>query len=215
MAAILLLAILVSGFITCTRHPEFKIILHKLEGQTLYLHAARLGFTCIFCSLLLVGIISYLFSHRFDVLCVPHDLKNTTYCLYDLDLDYLRKISEWLVSWKVAEGPPQSELYAFFVVISVAAVFLPYPWIAFDTWRIKSWEGLNSDKEARSYYTRLPCEDDMLAFALTEAFARKEPPLISMADRKVYVGFLSELSPSSEVYGPNEEFHSCSIFKWL
>lgn len=47
MFALLLVPILVCGYVIATNHPWYKLRLHRLEGQLLYLSCARHGLICV------------------------------------------------------------------------------------------------------------------------------------------------------------------------
>lgn len=201
MGVLLILPILVSGYILSLSLLKYRINTYKFEGQLLYLHVARLGMICLLLSAALVTFAATIFSHVFPVgspLASPDAAR---------DLDFLKHLGDWLAAVKLIEHPESGELWAFLCLVSLTSVFVPRPagWLGDLTFRLR--KGLNSHDALSAYLMSLSVESHPLNLAIIEAFTDRTSVMITMEDRKVYVGLITKICPPNEISGPNEEFH--------
>jgi len=77
--ALLLLPVLISGYVVFTTHPYHFYRLHRYDGQLLYLESAKFGFYCTLVSCVLILILNgymppYLFGVSIDIYSYVHHL---------------------------------------------------------------------------------------------------------------------------------------------
>lgn len=205
MALLLILPILVSGYLLCLKHPALYINLHKFDGQLLYLHVARLGLRCLVQAFVLVGVVSALFSHAFPPKCWLEGTRAEFCRTTSWNLDYLDLVGNKLKDWGFASTQGAADLFAFMLVVSAVAVAIPFVLPRYEMWKLKRNKGLANGDALNVHMARTSAKSSPLGLALIEAFANRREIMLSMDDRKVYVGVLAEISPPSEVLGPNEE----------
>lgn len=205
MALLLILPILVSGYLLCLKHPALYINLHKFDGQLLYLHVARLGLRCLVQAFVLVGVVSALLSHAFSPKCWFEGTRAEFCRTASWNLDYLDLVGNKLKDWGFASTQGAADLFAFMLVVSAVAVAIPFVLPRYEMWKLKRNKGLANGDALNVHMARTSAKSSPLGLALIEAFANRREIMLSMDDRKVYVGILAEISPPSEVLGPNEE----------
>lgn len=205
MALLLILPILVSGYLLCLKHPALYINLHKFEGQLLYLHVARLGLGCLAQAFIVVSLISSLISHVFGPTCWLQGTRVEFCRSTNWNLDYLEALGTKLKEWGFATTQGAADLFAFMLIVSAVAVAIPFVLPRISMWNMRRKKGFENDEALKMNLTRGSMLSSPLGLALIDAFANRRDIMLSMDDRKVYVGVLTEISPSSEVLGPNEE----------
>lgn len=205
MALLLILPILVSGYLLCLKHPALYINLHKFEGQLLYLHVARLGLRCLVQAFVVVSVISVLVSHVFSPTCWFEGTRVQICRSNTWNLDYLEMLGTKVKDWGFAPTQGAADLFAFMLLISAVAVAIPFVLPRISMWNMRRRKGFENDEALKMNLTRESMLSSPLGLALIDAFANRRDIMLSMDDRKVYVGVLTEISPSSEVLGPNEE----------
>lgn len=205
MALLLILPILVSGYLLCLKHPALYINLHKFEGQLLYLHVARLGLRCLVQAFLVVSAFSALFSHVFTPTCWFEETRAQVCRTTSWNLDYLEVLGSTVKEWGFAPTQGAADLFAFMLVVSAVTVAIPFLLPRMSMRRMRRGKGFDNDEALKMNLTRASMLSSPLGLALIDAFANSRHIMLSMDDRKVYVGVLTEISPSSEVLGPNEE----------
>jgi hypothetical protein len=205
MALLLILPILVSGYLLCLKHPALYINLHKFEGQLLYLHVARLGLRCLVQAFVVVGIVSAMISHVFLPTCWFENTRVQLCRSQVWNFDYLDALGTTVKNWGFAPTQGAADLFAFMVLVSAVAVAIPFVLPRMSMWNMRRVKGFENNEALKMNLTRDSMLSSPLGLALIDAFANRRDIMLSMDDRKVYVGVLTEISPSSEVLGPNEE----------
>lgn len=205
MALLLILPILVSGYLLCLKHPALFINLHKYEGQLLYLHVARLGLRCLVQAFVVVGVVSSIFSHVFNPTCWFAGTKVEFCRTTQHNWDYLEYIGSTVKEWGFAPTQGAADVLAFMLLVSAVAMTLPFILPKIGMWWLKKRKGLETPEAVKGYLTRDSARSSPLGLALIDAFTARTNIMLSMEDRKVYVGVLADVSEPSEVLGPNEE----------
>lgn len=204
MALLLILPILVSGYLLCLKHPALFIKLHKFDGQLLYLHVARLGLACVFYAFLIVSAVSSVFSHSFQERTFFEGTR-AEFGLSAHNMDFIEALGVLLIKWDFVKNQGAADLMAFVLLVSAVAVALPWPWAKLGIWWLEYRKGIKTPKAAVVYLARQASESSPLGLALIDAFTGQTKIMLSMDDRKVYVCFVTDISPPNEVLGPNEE----------
>lgn len=223
MGFLLLLPLLVSGFLVCLRHRGIYYRLHRYEGQLLYLQVARYGLNCLFVSFAVVGVFSLLVSHDWKGGC----LWCAHFCIPPFSTDFLAGLSPKLEAIGMAKGEVKGEAAAFVMLVAIGAMLLPVPW----TWLLmvrlkkkirhrlvrmqKRYAAENFDARAdeivSTYLLRESVAHSPRLKTLYEAFAMQQPVMLSMEDRKVYVGHVLSLGAPTEVATIDQELHLVPI----
>ena len=190
MLFLLILPVLVAGFFACHIHPVYSYKLHRYEGQYLYLKSAELGLKCFSIALLLA-----LGGHY----SVPDSV---SFFCHEINLN----LSAYFVSAvKVfgAQDDFEAKKMAWFFLLSFllfVAAFLVKLWGNFRLLlRFGRWD-------ARVFVIGQLLEDsplDNLLFRLS--MEKDKSVMISLSDRKVYVGKVINLGEPSETSGMDQD----------
>ncbi|WP_122206303.1 hypothetical protein [Pseudomonas viridiflava] len=221
MGFLLLLPLLVSGFLVCLKHRGIYYRLHRYEGQLLYLQVARYGMNCLFVSLAAIGLISALISHSWSG-CIWF----TEFCLPSFSTDFLYWLSPKMQAIGLAKDEIRGEAAAFLVLVSIVAMLLPVPWTKWLMRRLKKNLKRRLSRQDKGGAEKFEERADEIVSAyllkesvahsprlkmLYEAFANQQPVMLSMSDRKVYVGNILSLGAHTEVAGIDQELHLAPI----
>jgi hypothetical protein len=207
MGVLLLLALLVSGFLFCLKHPNVYNRLHRYEGQLLYLQVARYGLVCVYLSTLFWLIMASVTSHAWGGYCWR------TTCIPAFSTDWLGWLGTQFVALGLAKAQPAGQVAAFATLVGGMAMCLPAPWAKFLTWRLrKRLQRLApaaayriDDQVMGTYLLRESVQHSPRLLMLYEAFGNREHVMLSMEDRKVYVGYILSLGAPTEVVGIDQE----------
>lgn len=186
MILLLILPILTAGFLICNNSPKYYYRLHRYEGQHLYLKAAWLGLRSF-----LIATIVMLLINRY----VP-----ATVCGISIDLH------QWLTNLFGTMGlsVKQAQEYSWILILSIALHIVAY---ASCVYRRKETEFRSGkagiDSKILSMYEIL--KDSPLDVELCYSYIFKEPILISLSNRKVYVGIAVSLGEPNENEGMDQE----------
>jgi hypothetical protein len=188
MGLLLILPILVSGYLVCMRHPYYFSRLHRYDGQLLYLLVAKLGLFCLFFSFVACSLSLYVFEQ------------------YQW-FDYQKMIETKLIDLGYVDNV-HAALYAFMVQVGVISVFIPLPWtilariFGFVKGRFTGFES------AKAYYLTKGLLDTPLGKLMYRSISAGERAIImvTMTDRKVYIGHVSGLGEPSERESPHSMF---------
>jgi len=217
MFLLLVLAILVSGYSAFTESPYHYYRLHRYEGQLLYLESAKLGFLCT------------LVSAAFTVLLnsfVPPSIKLLT---FEIQLDIYSFINSLIkeiyhdsdsltwVSIITVGSLAVSKLYVLFAKIGLLIR-------AFDVIDALSWRRIKVSLKRRKWVSRQ--DESHLTYKerakiILMASVLKDSPIdalflksyvedgffimLTMEDRKVYIGRVISLGEPNETEGMDQE----------
>lgn len=190
MLFLLILPVLVAGFFACHIHPVHSYRLHRYEGQYLYLRSAALGLKCFAIAFLLALSGHYL---------IPNSL---SFCSFNINLElssFLDSVMKLFGAATTEEAKKMAWFFLFSALLFVAA-FL-----------VKSWAHVR----LRFRFGRWNCkvfvigellDDSPLDSLLFQASLKKEKSImLSMSDRKVYVGKVISLGEPSETSGMDQD----------
>ncbi|WCE10093.1 hypothetical protein [Pseudomonas sp. JBR1] len=190
MFLLLLLPILVSGFLVCHKHPLYFYRLHRYEGQYLYLQSARFG---LFCTLLAVSL------H----LGLAQLLQGRSWSWGDrtFSFDYFAGLAELLRRTGTLDDPLQA---AWILLVTVTALLIPTAWAALARSTIKRKYGLTEDNY-RTFILAGILKDSPLDDLLMTASINRETLMLTLEERKVYVGRITTLGEPSETEGADQD----------
>ncbi|SDS04297.1 hypothetical protein SAMN05216198_1049 [Halopseudomonas litoralis] len=189
MFLLLIIPLLASGFRVCHVHPNYLFKLHRQEGQYLYLHVAVLGLKCFFSS--------------FVINLIYNSISNNV-IIYGRELpDHIAILSGYLIETFNLSVQDGSHLAWYAWVSFVAVAVIP------DLWRLASqlklWRQGISYKAQKSYILEGILSHRPLESFLSTALAAMDVVMLSMDDRKVYVGVVASLGDPSECHGGTED----------
>lgn len=207
MALLLLLPLLVSGFLVCLFDPILYYRLHRYEGQLLYLQVGRYGIYCFIEACFYVGALSLLLSHERSVKIEFEGVLALINGSYTYSIDFLALIGRLLADTGVVEAK-SSQAVAFALLAGLLTLAMPWLWAKRTMYGLKIYLKVDGqDKEEitendiKTYFTKETLKHSPMGSALVEAFAYRKPVMISMDDRKVYVGLIQSLGAPTEVTG--------------
>lgn len=205
MALLLLLPLLVSGYLVCLKDPIVYYKLHRYEGQLLYLQVGRYGIYCFILAFAIVGGLSLLISHDLGEYCVDptQQLAFLPRC-YNYSLDFLSALGTVAVKTSLVTQPI-SQSMVFGILIGLVTLLMPQLW-AWNTVReLKYYLQTSDEEEIKTFLTKETLSHSPMGQTLVDAFGYKTPVMISMSDRKVYVGWIQSIGSPTEVTGVDLE----------
>ncbi|WP_372382112.1 hypothetical protein ACCQ12_15110 [Xanthomonas sp. NCPPB 1068] len=208
MGLLLILPLLVSGYIFCFRNPIIRFRLHRYEGQLLYLLVAYNGFICLLAALFSVAILSLLFSHDWPLRCL---FFSKSICTPAFSTDYLALGAKVFSSFGLVELN-KGQFYTFMILAGLGTLVAPYPlaWMQYRRYKKrlekKTGEVVDYDIVDRFLLQSSVSHLPMLRLLMDKLIAAElEPVMISMADRKIYVGVVSSIGSPTEASGVDED----------
>lgn len=222
MVAALVLLVLVAGFYACRRHPVYAYHIHRYEGQFLYLKSAEMGMRCVVAAFL----ISFLWSFFPDRL----EIRN-----YYIRLDFHAWLVSWAkerfgieaqLAGSAAAGDVNASLtrnaeiarWTYGVGLSLLSLAVARMWGTYAKLALWFTVGRSMTKEeGNSAWKRFRCwspktyaigqllKDSPIDKMLFELSTSDQLAMLSMSDRKVYVGRISSLGEPSETGGVDQD----------
>jgi hypothetical protein len=186
MGLLLILPLLVSGYLVCMNHPYHFSRLHRYDGQLLYLLVAKLGLYCLLFAFFVWGGVVYLSRHHEWL--EPQGFLEPT--LIDMGYD------EAYVTH-----------YAFLLEVAVLSLFIPVPWVLIARF-FGFVRGKYNEFESASAYHRIRLLlDTPFGELLFESVSKtRQVLMLTMNDRKVYIGLVDSLGEASEKESPQSTF---------
>jgi len=198
MLLLLIIPLLVSGFITSHIHPYYYYKLHRHEGQYLYIHTAYLGLECFSISLAL-----NIIAHKILLTlggCIPFLASHINYIASIIESSLLLETKESIrVSW-----------YVSIAFCSVA--FVPSILSKMYRWRLSKQLGTTSETIQNVYITQQILKDSPLDSFLLDAILQEQLVMLSMKDRKVYVGTILSMGEPNETQAADQEISIRPVF---
>jgi|TARA_R110000868_G_scaffold26351_5_gene101607 hypothetical protein len=188
-----MLPILVSGFYVCHQHPLYKQKLYRYEGQYLYLLCAKNGTYCLF-----LGSIITLLA---DTL-LPNSIHLTQNTL--IPLNWIDKVTALFSTIEIIDKKETGTLVWIFSV-SIATFLTALIWsvlaylrfcLVFKTWK---------PKPHIAYKVLSDSPMDKLLFEASQENSESNLLMLSLSDRKVYVGKIITMGEPNELEGPDQE----------
>ncbi|SGZ08228.1 hypothetical protein [Moritella viscosa] len=210
MFALLILPILISGFIVLSISPSEKLKLHRYDGQLLYLKAAKIGLRYF----IVITIFSFFMKKiSFDV-TIPSVFLNV-----DTDNEFTTLTIDPALVTHIAKG-----ISAITNGSTISSDILELSWLlslsfltigsAYFISLVKSLSVKIQNKILKRLYGNSTLsiillgrilKDSPIDYMFYESFAIRKPILISLKNRKVYIGFVNKLGEPSESEAPNQE----------
>lgn len=185
MGLLLILPILVSGYLVCMNHPYYFTRLHRYDGQLLYLLVAKLGLTCILLALVSCGLASNFYPKGWSA--------------------FSTIILSLLKAFNVS--PSDIPLYRFLLQLTCLSLLIPAPWITVGTLAGYLKGRYSGFATASAYYRARLLLDTPLGELLFNSISEPHQALIiTMVDRKVYVGHVDAIGEASENESPHSTF---------
>ncbi|MEB7598085.1 hypothetical protein [Raoultella terrigena] len=193
MFAFLIIPLLVSGFIVITTHPFHFFRLHRYDGQLLYMKAAKYGLWCLVWSVIIAFIIKYYFPSA-------HLVTEVSQSLGLGESLYQKRITGWLIFLSCT-----SVLLAWLSGV-IANWFTTFRSLMIYKIFYKKDISVEESKELVKLRTLqdLVTEGSMDSVFFDSLIDRKSI-LISMSNKKVYVGIINALGEPNEKDGPNQQ----------
>lgn len=212
MAFLLLLPLLVSGFLVCLKDPTIYCRLHRYEGQMLYLQVGRYGIYCFLMSMAVTAGLVGATSHYWGTFCpgwmqppaaAPEALAAAAIC-FPVNLDFLGALGKVAADVGVSSAE-FSQAAAFLVIAGLLTLLMPTLWARLTVRSIKKELKANDRDEIEMYLLSRSVRHSPICSALVKAFAFKRQLMITMDDRKVYVGHIVDIGAPTEVTGVDQE----------
>lgn len=190
MLFLLIFPVLVAGFVACHIHPVHAYKLHRYEGQYLYLKSAELGLRCF-----AVAFLVALFLH----FCLPDSI--SVGC-YKICLAFSAWLTAVMKSMTGADDLESAKMAWFFILsaMSWGAAYIIKAWALVSLrLRFGMWD-------ARVFVMGELLEDSPLDNLLFQLSLQKDKSIVlTMEDRKVYVGKVISLGEPTETNGIDQD----------
>jgi hypothetical protein len=206
MALLLLLPLLVSGFLVCLNDPTVYCRLHRYEGQMLYLQVGRYGIYCFFAAMLVAAALIALFSHNWGVFCPGwmQPANATSAVCVPVNTDFMGALVQLTQDFKIA-SKEFSPVAVFLALAGILTLLMPGLGSVI-TVKILKWQlGATKKQEIVAYLLGESVQHSPICSTLVDAFVDKDEVMITMDDRKVYVGYIMDVGAPTEVTGVNQE----------
>ncbi|PYD85278.1 hypothetical protein DNF23_49760 [Pseudomonas syringae pv. pisi] len=206
MAFLLLLPLLVSGFLVCLKDPTIYCRLHRYEGQMLYLQVGRYGIYCFLAAMFVTAALAGLFSYDWGVFCAKwaQTTDATSPVCFAVNTDFMGALGQMGQDFDIT-GKNFSQVGVFLALSGLLTLAMPSLG-AFLTVKILKWQlKASKEEEIAAYLLGESVEHSPICSTLFDAFVDKEEVMITMVDRKVYVGYIMDVGAPTEVTGVNQE----------
>lgn len=189
MVLLLIIPLLISGFRYSHLNPHYFYRLHQQEGQYLYIHAAHLGTQCFAVSMAVNVLLVFTFSIFSCFVSGSTSHVAFTAALFEKHL--LLK-------------PNESRQAAWYLFISVFSIF-PVPQFLTYLHTRKNKNRFSSKDLYKTFIIGELVRNNPLDYFLLNAALTKQVVMLSMRDRKVYVGQIARTSEPNETQAAAQE----------
>ncbi|EEV6119369.1 MULTISPECIES: hypothetical protein [Bacteria] len=195
MFLLLVLPILVSGFIFCQIHPVLKNTLYRYEGQFLYLKSAQYGVFFLFMGFFLAELID-------NIIYYPTSICNLSFSRFSI----IGALDALLVNSGM-ENSADSKKLANLILIFIFTILSPYLWNRVEIFRLKKkYSTENFTPYIMSNILRdSPLDDLLFKSSIKKGNIEDISIMLTLSDRKVYVGKVVSLGEPNETEGPDQE----------
>ncbi len=193
MLLFLIFPILVAGFFACHIHPIHSYKLHRYEGQYLYLKSAELGIKCF-----AIALLTALAAHYW----LPEAI---SFHYFSVNLYLSASLTE---AMKVmgAEDDTEAAKLAWFFILSTLTFLSAFVTKAWGHISLRHRFGTWSSKITKLYVIGELLSDSPLDDLLFKLSLQKDKyAMLTMADRKVYVGKIIDLGEPTETNGMDQD----------
>lgn len=193
MFLLLMLPILVSGFYICHQHPLYKQKLYRYEGQYLYLLCAKNGTYCLFLGCVVTLLANSLLP---DSINITKDIQ--------LPLNWIERITGLFSTIEMINIKEVGTL-AWIFSVSIATFLTAWTWSVLAYLRFclifKTWK----PKPHIAYKVLSDSPMDKLLFEASQESSESNLLMLTLSDRKVYVGKIITMGEPNELEGPDQE----------
>lgn len=200
MLALLILPILISGYVLFRNHPTEKYVLYRYNGQLLYLRCAFYGVFCTAAGFLVVGLMNNY---------IPGEI-GLFGCTIPLDIALLvrQTISPFI------ENLQTSNQLTWVVIGSLASIIIALFYTVFYSWYliVRHFGFLSLFNRDENYVEQNKIigmselfSDSPLDNIFFNSFMTDEYLMLTMSDRKVYVGIVTTFGEPTESEGMDQE----------
>ena len=188
MLLLLLLPILSAGFVICKKSPFHYYRLHRYEGQLLYLQSASIGLICT--------LIAYVFIATLDNL-VPATLFGVNVNLES----WLIKASQHAIN--VDKNTASSLVWI--LLMTVTALLIAWLWVAKDMYVLYRLSRKHKVDANIILMWRVLADSPLDALLYNSYVSEDKLIMLSLSNRKVYVGVVNNMGEPNEVEGFDQE----------
>lgn len=188
MLLLLLLPILTAGFYICKKSPFHYYRLHRYEGQMLYLQSASIGLICL--------ILAYVF------LVSVNSFIPSTICTYNINIEaFLIELTKNSLN----VDDEQASMFTWIFLLTVGILSIAYFWTQNDQRRLNRLSKKH-DVDARIILMGNVLADSPLDALLFESYVYENIyVMLTLSNRKVYVGVVNNMGEPNEVEGFDQE----------
>ena len=190
----------------CLKDPTIYCRLHRYEGQMLYLQVGRYGIYCFLAAMFVTAALAGLFSHDWGVFCPKWAQTNdaASPVCFAVNTDFMGALGQMGQDFDIS-GKNFSQVGVFLALSGLLTLAMPGLG-AFFTVKILKWQlKASKEEEIAAYLLGESVEHSPICSTLFDAFVDKEEVMITMVDRKVYVGYIMDVGAPTEVTGVNQE----------
>lgn len=192
MLALLIIPLLVSGYIVLTTHPYHFYRLHRYDGQLLYMKSATFGLWCFVWTLIIAYLIKWMWPGFHPVMIVREQL----------DLKLNDQGSERIIGW--------------IILLSCGSIFLAWMWsisaryfVIYRTQLINYIQGIKYSKIDYQNLVMLRMRQELISDnpmdeIFFDSLVDRRSILITLQNKKAYVGIVNALGEPNEKEGPNQ-----------
>ncbi len=179
----------------CLKDPTVYCRLHRYEGQMLYFGGA-VWYLLFLAAMLVTAALAGLFSHDWGVFCPKwaQTTDPTSPVCFAVNTDFMGALGQMGQDFDIT-GRNFSQVGVFLALSGLLTLAMPSLG-AFLTVRILKWQlGAGKKEEIAVYLLGQSVDHSPICSTLFDAFVDKEEVMITMADRKVYVGYIMDVGP--------------------
>jgi len=193
MLLLLIFPVLVAGFFACHIHPVHAYKLHRYEGQYLYLKSAELGIRCFALGGTLALVAHVLLPDRIVAGSI------------ELDLQFATGFAN-VFEAMVAKDEQEASKAAWFFILTAATFLAAFIIRLWGYLSLRSRFGTNDHQKQKVYVMGEILADSPLDYLLFElSLATDKYAMISLNDRKVYVGKVIDMGEPTETNGVDQD----------
>ena len=172
----------------------------------LYLQVGRYGIYCFLAAMFVTAALAGLFSHDWGVFCPKWAQTNdaASPVCFAVNTDFMGALGQMGQDFDIS-GKNFSQVGVFLALSGLLTLAMPGLG-AFFTVKILKWQlKASKEEEIAAYLLGESVEHSPICSTLFDAFVDKEEVMITMVDRKVYVGYIMDVGAPTEVTGVNQE----------
>ncbi|MDR6935353.1 hypothetical protein [Luteibacter sp. 3190] len=204
MGVLLILPLLVAGFLLCQRDRLIFAKLHRYEGQLLYLLAAQQGLICFVWASAAVSAVVAITCHSWAAQCITLG-SHAPVCWRAFDTDFLGWLGRQVLSVD-SSASAGGQISAFAVLVGCTTCAMPF---AIAPVRFRHWMkslGVEDWNKAQALLNVSAVQGLLLPQRIASSVVYSEALMLSMDDRKVYVGMVQGIGEPTETNGALETF---------